>query len=169
MSADEIRDDLGEELGEGIPDGTHRCTTTAKLIKSKKRSRKVPYLNGDERNAVYFVITYVISDPDSDLFGADDLKDYFELFPDIKKDDLADLDPEERKAVRAQISNRVRRFRQLGVPEEKLFSYTEADLSDLDVYVTSETTTSRTDGVTKFLNIRGVERVSEVEDSTLAL
>lgn len=163
---DEIQDSLGELLSAGVPDGNYLMTTSARIVSpSKNPSSRVPMLNGEQRMAHWLTITYTISDPESDLFGVDDVRDMFELFPDIKDTDLMTLDPDERLAIRQQVKNRVQRFRQLGVPEDKINRFSEKDLSELMVEVTVKNSVSKKDKVTKYPNVVRVSRAEAVDET----
>jgi len=164
-----ISDSLGESLGNGLKDGVYTCTTAAKLVRSKKPSRKVPVhpRTGNARNGVFFTISYAITDPNSKYYGDDSLTDWFEIFPDITAEDYDLLDPDEKKGVRNQLKARTNRFRSLGVPEANLNTFSERGLSDIAVKVTVMSSKSD-DGNRTFFNIKSVTLNTEVTDNVVS-
>jgi hypothetical protein len=160
-----IQDELGDVLGGSIPDGTHRCITVAKVLKSKKPSNAVPMLDGETRTGVYLLINYVIADEDSEFHGADDIRDMFELFPGIGRDDIPKLTPKQRTDMRNQIKNRQNRFTDLGIDKEFINTIDEAMLSDIEVNVTVFTSTSKKTE-REYLNIKNIELITAVNEGS---
>lgn len=163
-----ISDGLGEHIAEGLSDGTYLFETAAKLVKSSNPSKRVAVHpgTGKERNGVFFVITYVVMDEESNLYGDDSLKEWFELFTDIGDADFELLEPEERRLVREQIRLRKERFRSLAIPEDSLNSFSEKGLSNIRLKGTVRISKSN-DGKRVFTNLVGVKLDEEVEDNWL--
>lgn len=157
-----IKDELGEDLAQPIPDGVYRCITSAKIVHSKKESRNVPFWDGKKREPTYLIINYGITE--GEFAGNDEIRDFFELFPDIPREGKAQLDPDERQAVSRQSRNRVGRMRQLGIPEAQLGTINPALLDSLDVWVTIKSSISQQDKVTRFLNIQNVDLAAAVSE-----
>jgi hypothetical protein len=166
-----IHDDLGAELSQPLPDGTYHCVVKAAIRESQKGSRIVPMFNGVKRTATFLVLEYHILD--GEFAGNSEIRDWFEMFPDLSREAKEELEPEERAAIRRQAENRATRLEQLGLPQAELHAFDVNKLDGLEIFLTMKSSTSPDKNnphakPRRYLNIDDIQLASAVNESSFS-
>lgn len=108
-------DSLEEFLAGIDEEGTHECVVIdAQLVVSSKNQK------------VWCIFKYLVDDEGSDING-EELAEMIQDFSHLKKEDLKDISPSDRKDMRRAVRNKHKRLESLGVPEDQLTDFKDWD------------------------------------------